>query len=121
ARRGARVTAVDVNAFAVEATRRTLAANGLSAEVLASDVYSALGERRFSVIVSNPPFHQERAIDYGPAGRLITEAPDHLAPGGQLLLVANAFLPYPDMLTRAFGGFEILAEDRRFRVYRAVR
>ncbi len=121
ARRGARVTAVDINAFAVEATRRTLAANGLSGEVLASDVYSTLGERRFSVIVSNPPFHQERAVDYGPAGRLISEAPRHLVSGGQLLLVANAFLPYPDMLTRAFGGFEILAEDRRFRVYRAVR
>lgn len=120
ARRGARVTAVDANAFAVEATRRTLAANGLSGEVLDSDVYSALGEKRFSAIVSNPPFHQERAIDYGPAGRLITEAPAHLLPGGQLLLVANAFLPYPAMLARTFGDFEILADDRRFRVYRAV-
>ncbi|MDZ7853678.1 MAG: methyltransferase [Halomonas sp.] len=121
ARRGARVTAVDVGQFAVEATRRTLAANGLEGEVLASDVYSALGARRFDAIVSNPPFHQERAIDYGPAGRLILEAPDHLRPGGQLLLVANAFLPYPDLLERAFGGFEVLADDRRFRVYRAVK
>ncbi|WP_280550544.1 class I SAM-dependent methyltransferase [Halomonas sp. 11-S5] len=121
ARQGARVTAVDVTHFAVEATRRTLAANGLEGEVVASDVYSALGGRRFDAIVSNPPFHQERAIDYGPAGRLILEAPDHLRPGGQLLLVANAFLPYPDLLERAFGGFEILADDRRFRVYRAVK
>ncbi|MCL7940103.1 methyltransferase [Halomonas sp. ATCH28] len=121
AMRGARVTAVDVGHFAVEATRRTLAANGLEGEVLASDVYSALGERCFDAIVSNPPFHQERAIDYGPAGRLILEAPDHLRPGGQLLLVANAFLPYPDLLERAFGGFEVLADDRRFRVYRAVK
>ncbi|TDO03510.1 MULTISPECIES: class I SAM-dependent methyltransferase [Halomonas] len=118
---GARGTAVDVNHFAVEATRRTLAANGLESEVVASDVYSALGGRRFDAIVSNPPFHQERAIDYGPAGRLILEAPEHLRPGGQLLLVANAFLPYPDLLERAFGTFEILADDRRFRVYRAVK
>ncbi|WP_445005055.1 methyltransferase [Halomonas mongoliensis] len=121
ARRGAAVTAVDVNAFAVEATRRTLAANGLVGEARESDVYSALAGRTFDAIVSNPPFHQERAIDYGPAARLILEAPAHLKPGGQLLLVANAFLPYPDLLERAFGGFEILADDRRFRVYRAVR
>ncbi|MFG6157282.1 methyltransferase [Halomonas sp. 1390] len=121
ARRGARVTATDVNGFAVEATRRTLAANGLAGEALASDVYAALGERRFDAIVSNPPFHQERAIDYGPAGRLIREAPKHLKAGGQLLLVANAFLPYPDLLEAAFGGFEILADDRRFRVYAATR
>jgi 16S rRNA (guanine1207-N2)-methyltransferase len=136
ARRGARVTAVDVNAFAVEATRRTLTANTLDGETLAggvlesevlesevleSDVYSALAGRQFAAIVSNPPFHQERAIDYGPAARLIAEAPAHLRPGGQLVLVANAFLPYPERLERAFGDFEILADDRRFRVYRAVK
>jgi len=119
ARRGDRVTAVDVSAFAVEATRRTLAANALGGETLESDVSSALGGRRFAAIVSNPPFHQERAIDYSPAARLIAEAPAHLVPGGQLILVANAFLPYAERLERAFGGFEILADDRRFRVYAA--
>ncbi|MDX5376334.1 MAG: methyltransferase [Halomonas sp.] len=119
ARRGHRVTAVDVNAFAVEATRRTLTVNGLEGQALASDVYSALDGRRFAAIVSNPPFHQERSIDYGPAGRLIREAPEHLMPGGELWLVANAFLPYPDLLESAFGGFQIVADDRRFRVYRA--
>ncbi|WP_163576932.1 class I SAM-dependent methyltransferase [Halomonas faecis] len=121
ARRGHDVTAVDVSAFAVAATRRTLAANGLAGEAIESDVYSALGGRRFAAIVSNPPFHQERAIDYGPAARLIGEAPEHLERGGQLILVANAFLPYAERLERAFGGFEILADDRRFRVYRAVK
>ena len=119
ARRGHAVTAVDVSDFAVEASRRTLAANGLEAQVLASDVYSMLAGRRFAAIVSNPPFHQERSIDYSPTGRLIREAAEHLQPGGALLLVANAFLPYPDLLESAFGGFEILADDRRFRVYRA--
>lgn len=119
ARRGHQVTAVDVSAFAVEATRRTLAANGLEGEALASDVYSALAGQRFAAIVSNPPFHQERSIDYGPAGRLIRQAPEYLRAGGELVLVANAFLPYPDLLDKAFGGFEMLADDRRFRVYRA--
>lgn len=118
---GARVSAVDVNAFAVEATRRSLAANGLAGEVLESDVYSAVSGRQFDAIISNPPFHQERAIDYGPAARLIGEAPAHLRPGGALIIVANAFLPYPDRLERAFGRFEVLADDRRFRVYRAIK
>ncbi|SDM00287.1 16S rRNA (guanine1207-N2)-methyltransferase [Modicisalibacter muralis] len=122
ARRGDDVTALDINAFAVEATRRTLALNGLSGAVQHSDVYSALAEgQRFDAIISNPPFHQERAIDYGPVARLIGEAPARLVKGGSLTLVANAFLPYPDRLQAAFGGFEILADDRRFRVYRAVK
>lgn len=134
ARRGATVTAVDINAFAVEATRRTLHANGLQGEVLGGDVYAPLdsigaprdstgtsldGAWRFELIVSNPPFHQEREIDYGPAARLIREAPLHLDQGGELILVANAFLPYPDLLKAAFGNVEILADDRRFRVYRS--
>lgn len=122
ARRGARVDAVDISAFAVEATRRTFALNGLAGGVHHSDVYSALPEgERFATIVSNPPFHQERTIDYGPAARLIGEAPQRLVAGGSLILVANAFLPYPARLEAAFGGFEVLADDRRFRVYRAVR
>ena len=119
ARRGHVVTALDINGFAVEATRRTLAINGLEGQVLASDVYAGIDERRFHAIVSNPPFHQERSIDYGPAGRLIRQAPGHLLSGGELWLVANAFLPYPNLLEATFGGFEIVADDRRFRVYRA--
>lgn len=118
ASRGHTVTAVDVNAFAVEACRQTLAANQLTGSVCESDVYRALGDTRFDLIVSNPPFHQEREISYGPSARLIDEARQHLTPKGQLVLVANAFLPYPERLERAFGSFETLADNRRFRVYR---
>ncbi|GAB2797433.1 16S rRNA (guanine(1207)-N(2))-methyltransferase RsmC [Halomonas shantousis] len=118
--RGQQMTATDVSAFACEATRRSLALNGLAGTVCQGDVYSATSAV-FDAIVSNPPFHQERAIDYGPAGRLIREAPAHLESGGSLTLVANAFLPYPDLLEAAFGGFRILADNRRFRVYHAVK
>ncbi|WP_110666289.1 class I SAM-dependent methyltransferase [Salinicola halophilus] len=120
ARRGNAVTATDINAFAVAAARRTLALNHFEGRVVQGDVYSEVSGQ-FEAIVSNPPFHQERTIDYGPAQRLILEAPDHLLPGGTLTLVANAFLPYPDWLSSAFGEFETLADDRRFRVYRATK
>lgn len=119
ARRGHQVTSVDVNAFAVEACRRTLAANHLEGTVMASDVYSALQGTRFDVIVSNPPFHDERDISYGPASRLITQAPSHLTRGGRLVLVANAFLPYLEPLDATFGSVKVLADNRRFRVYQA--
>ncbi|OLO11598.1 16S rRNA methyltransferase [Chromohalobacter japonicus] len=118
--RGANVSAVDLNAFAVAATRRTLAANRLAGEAWQSDVYSEV-TGKFDAIVSNPPFHQERAIDYGPAARLIREAPGKLVRGGSLILVANAFLPYPRLLEEAFGDFTVLADDRRFRIYRAIK
>ncbi|MGM0521587.1 MAG: methyltransferase [Pseudomonadota bacterium] len=117
AHRGHEVTAVDISEFALEATRKTLEANELTGRVLASDVYQALGDERFDLIISNPPFHQERDIHYGAAGRLISGAPSHLTRGGQLILVANAFLPYSERLTLAFNRFEVVADDRRFKVY----
>ncbi|BBI50000.1 hypothetical protein HORIV_24210 [Vreelandella olivaria] len=93
AQRGHHVTAVDVSAFAVEACKRTLAANGLEGRVLSSDVFSALEGEQFDWIVSNPPFHKERDISYGPSQRLISAAPEHLNVGGRLILVANGFCP----------------------------
>jgi 16S rRNA (guanine1207-N2)-methyltransferase len=121
AQRGHHVSAVDVSTFAVEACRRTLAANGLEGRVLASDVFSALEGEPFDWIVSNPPFHKERDISYGPSQRLISEAPEHLKKGGHLVIVANGFLPYPDHLQRAFQDFYTLADNRRFKVYGAMK
>ncbi|OHV09996.1 class I SAM-dependent methyltransferase [Kushneria phosphatilytica] len=118
ARGGAEVTAVDSNHLAVEATRRTLAANGLAGEVRASDMLDDI-EGQFEAIVTNPPFHQERQVDTDPTRKLIASASVHLEPEGALYLVANAFLPYRAMLEAHFGRVEVLSEDRRFRVYRA--
>ncbi|WP_339933842.1 methyltransferase [Vreelandella glaciei] len=121
AQRGHLVTAVDISAFAIEACKRTLAENGLEGRVLCSDVFSALEEEQFDWIISNPPFHKERDISYGPSQRLISQAPEHLSTGGRLVIVANGFLPYPDHLQRAFQDFHTLADNRRFKVYGAIK
>lgn len=121
AQRGHLVTAVDVSAFAVEACKRTLAANGFKGRVLRSDVFSELEGEQFDWIISNPPFHKERDISYGPSQRLISQAPEQLNTGGRLVIVANGFLPYPDHLQRAFQDFHTLADNRRFKVYSAIK
>ncbi|MGO2240484.1 MAG: methyltransferase [Halomonas sp.] len=121
AQRGHHVTAVDVSAFAIEACKRTLTANGLAGRVLHSDVFSALEGEQFDWIISNPPFHKERDISYGPSQRLINGAPEHLSAGGRLVIVANGFLPYPEHLQRAFQDFQTLADNCRFKVYAAIK
>ncbi|WP_456267871.1 class I SAM-dependent methyltransferase [Kushneria sp. AK178] len=120
ARQGADVTAVDINHLALEATRRTLAANDLTAEVLPSDMLAAV-EGPFDAIVSNPAFHQERSVSIDPARKLVEQASKKLAPKGTLYLVANSFLPYMDLMKKHFGRVEVLQETSRFRVYRASR
>jgi len=115
-----RVTLVDADALALEAARRTLQANAVSVsgEVSPADVLPADGQ--FASIVSNPPFHQGVDTDHRVTETLISGAAGRLAPGGgTLTLVCNRFLPVPKQLVEAFGSYDVLAEDGRYRVYRA--
>lgn len=116
------ITLVDADALAVESARRTLALNGLEGRVEAGDVYPASPEATpFTSIVSNPPFHQGSATDDRVTATLIAGAPPRLSRGGTLTLVCNRFIPAPDRLDRAFGSHQVLADDGRYRVYRAMR
>lgn len=124
------LAACDVSGFALQATRATLAANQLprgqqQAQVFAADIFTGVESHTpaggFDLIVSNPPFHTGKDTDYELASRLIRQAPEFLKPGGQLWIVANRFLPYPDLLEQAFGSFTSVAENGKFRVYLAIR
>lgn len=109
----------DVHAAAIEASKATLAANDLEGEVFASNVFSDV-TGRFDMIISNPPFHDGLQTSLEAANTLIRGALKHLNSGGELRIVANAFLPYPQILDETFGNHEVLAQTGRFKVYRAV-
>jgi 16S rRNA (guanine1207-N2)-methyltransferase len=120
ARAGGEATLVDANLIAVATARHTMEINEFTGyRVLAGDTYDPVSGERFDLIVSNPPFHRGKKVDYGMAERLIDEAPQHLTPGGRLILVANAFLPYSKRMQRVFGGAETIAANRRYHVLAA--
>jgi 16S rRNA (guanine1207-N2)-methyltransferase len=114
-----RLTLCDVGAAAVEASKATLAANSIEGEVLASNVFSEINGR-FDMIISNPPFHDGLQTSLDAAQTLIRGAVRHLNSGGELRIVANAFLPYPKVLDETFGFHEVIAQTGRFKVYRAI-
>jgi 16S rRNA (guanine1207-N2)-methyltransferase len=117
---GAHVEAVDVEALALEATRRTMAANALDGRVLASDVYSdAPGP--YDMIVSNPPFHRGIRTTMAVSERVIREAPRHLARGGELWVVASRALDHRTAFEVAFDRVAVAAETGRYRVWHARR
>ena len=120
ASRGARVTAVDNSATALWCTRRSLEHNGLEAEVLASNGLASV-RGAFDTVCTNPPFHEGAGHNPGLTRQWLQQAPRYLVSGGQLLLVANRGLPYADVLERSFSRAEVVREDRRFQVWRAVR
>lgn len=117
--------ASDISGFALNTTRVTLQANELKGTAVAADIFTGLDDyvpaKGFDLIISNPPFHTGKATDYELASRLISQAPNYLRKGGELWLVANRFLPYPDLLQEAFNNFIIASENSKFRVYKAIR
>jgi len=103
----AHITAVDISRAALQIAARNRDALGLRhVELIASDWFDALGERRFDIIVGNPPyvaendpelapavaaFEPRRAVVAGPTGleaieRIVAGAAAHLTNGGALLL-----------------------------------
>jgi release factor glutamine methyltransferase len=106
---GARVVAVDKSAAALEVAKINAAKHSVAdrAEFVVSDCFDALDARQFDLIISNPPYvsesalnglqrevrdHEPRvALSPGPDGlsvirRLLTEAPAYLKPNGHLLM-----------------------------------
>ncbi|MGW1543827.1 HemK2/MTQ2 family protein methyltransferase [Streptomyces sp. NPDC002309] len=106
ARRGLRVTAVDVSRRAVWAARINARLSGLRVRILRGNLFEPVRGRTFDVILANPPYvpapgadpaprGAARAWDAGHDGRLVLdricrEAPASLRPGGVLLVVHSA-------------------------------
>ena len=119
-RRGAIVTLVDVSQRAVMSSRKTFAANGYpDCTACASIGASAVAERSFDTVVTNPPFHKGHGVDFEVAQLFVSDAARVLRPGGRLYLVANAFLEYGPWLRRHFASSEVVWENTRFRVWEA--
>lgn len=113
----AQVDLVDVNRWAIAAARQNLAAHGVqNAQALPSDVLQALPNRRYTHILSNPPFHAGKAVDYQIAEAFIRQSWQGLEAGGQLILVANQFIRYEQIMRPIFGEVSLLAESGSYRV-----
>ncbi len=111
---------VDSNVMALEATRRTLEANGLSPErVRASDVFSDV-RGRYDLIISNPPHHKGLMPDYLVTQRMIEEAPQHLTRDGRIVMVTAALGRYMPALRGLFTETRVLGERDHYRVVAAA-
>ena len=105
----AQVTAVDISEDALEWARKNREFNGVeeNLRLLKGDLFEPAGQERFSIITANPPYIKDRLIESlepevscweprvalsgGESGLALTEniirqAPDHLEPGGYLLM-----------------------------------
>lgn len=128
-RGAAQVTAVDVSPLAVGATWLRARLKGLTVRVLQGDLLTPVADRRFDLIVTNPPYvpMAERRLRRGrgvawQAGadgralldRICRDAPPLLRPGGALLLVHSGLCGADRTVEQLTGaGLRAAVTDRR--------
>lgn len=69
------------------------------------------------LILCNPPFHQQNTITEHIAKQMFEQSYQTLSRGGRLVVVANRHLPYQGQLKKIFGGFSVLAQNRKFVIF----
>jgi 16S rRNA (guanine1207-N2)-methyltransferase len=117
----AQVELVDANLLAVAAAQENITRNRIAqARAFASDGVPEGAVRRYDLVVSNPPFHVGKSVDGDIARMFIERARQALVPGGQLILVANQFLRYDQVLRAAFEQVICLASNRSYSVWCAT-
>ncbi|MFI6362835.1 HemK2/MTQ2 family protein methyltransferase [Nocardia sp. NPDC050630] len=113
----ASVTAVDISRAAVATAWLNSRIRGIGVEVVRGDVATALGDRRFDVVVANPPYvpsahpgrGRTRAWDAGHHGRVVLNQLCHrlpalLAHNGIGLIVHSTVCDPDRTLTQLRGG-----------------
>ena len=116
------VCMVDVDTEAVRCASRAIERAGrTNCDVLTSDVASSVRDRRFDLVLTNPPFHLGKGTDLEVPAQFIVDAWQVLKPGGRLALVANRTLPYERIIQERFGNLVTLFDGRRFKVLGATR
>ncbi len=111
----ARVTALDVDAFALVATRENAPA---ATTMLGSRLR---GSGRHDLIVSNPPIHDGFRENLTVLHQVVEDAPNHLFPKGRLVFVVQRRVPLKSQLEARFDEVEIIADDGPFRIWSASR
>ena len=73
------------------------------------------------IVLCNPPFHQQNAITDHIAWQMFKDAKSVLQNGGQLVVVGNRHLDYPNKLKRLFGNVTTVATNQKFSILSATK
>jgi 16S rRNA (guanine1207-N2)-methyltransferase/23S rRNA (guanine1835-N2)-methyltransferase len=68
------------------------------------------------IVLCNPPFHQQNAITDHIAWQMFKDAKSVLKKGGQLFVVGNRHLDYPNKLKRLFGSATTVTTNQKFSI-----
>ena len=110
---------IDRQMSALMSSQATLDANFLNGEILLSDVYSNIS-KKFNMIVSNPPFHNDLKINFDVTKKIILNSLKYLRKNGELRFVTNTCFSYDYYLKKYFSKIFIIKKNNKYKVYRAL-
>lgn len=78
-------------------------------------------DKHVDIVLCNPPFHQQNTITDHIALQMFRDSKRILKHGGELRVVGNRHLDYPQTIKRLFGHYKVLASDRKFSILSAIK
>jgi 16S rRNA (guanine1207-N2)-methyltransferase/23S rRNA (guanine1835-N2)-methyltransferase len=122
-----KVVFVDESYMAVASAKQNVLANlpekASGSEFIVNNCLDDFTEKsKFSevdIVLCNPPFHQQNAITDHIAWQMFKDAKSLLQSGGQLFVVGNRHLDYPNKLKRLFGNVTTVATNQKFSILSA--
>jgi 16S rRNA (guanine1207-N2)-methyltransferase len=122
-----RIDLVDSNLFAIISAEKTISANlnnlGTNTicamQTIWSDLMSDLDNQTYDVVLTNPPFHAGKIVDYTVPHALIQQAHRVLKKKGRLILVANRFIRYEKIIANYFESVNITQQTSKYHVITA--
>lgn len=78
-------------------------------------------EERVDMVICNPPFHQQNTITDHIATQMFENSHWHLSTRGELRVIGNRHLDYPQKLKSIFGGYKVIDSDKRFSILLAYK
>lgn len=101
----------DVSEIAIRLTVENVKYNGIhNPKVILSDGFSNINEKDFSLIISNPPYHEDFKIPK----EFIENGFRHLKDGGKMYMVTKRKLWYMKKFIRVFGGVKVYEREGYF-------
>ena len=91
------------------------------AEFLQTDCLQGIEDESVSLILCNPPFHQNNAISDNVAWQMFSESKAALENKGELWVIGNRHLAYHAKLKQIFGGCEVVASNKKFTLFKAIK
>jgi 16S rRNA (guanine1207-N2)-methyltransferase len=109
---------MDSNIRAVKLAKTNVDLNHIkNINIYASDSMDAVKDKKFDMILSNPPTHAGTGV----IKKLVSQAYKTLLPEGELYLVINKAVNYEPILAKSFGNYEKYKDWGQYKILKSIK